>query len=146
MSIYFERGDRDSILVEQDFREALGAAFQAVGNPQRVLALPPDHTRSDSRAGHLTGLAYQMLGDRLVDVMPALGTHEAMSESELRYMFGDLPNHLIRVQDWQRDVITLGQVDAEFVSTVTEGIYARPWSAQGNRLLIEGGHDLILSL
>lgn len=146
MSIYFERGDNHSMLGEQDFREALGAAFQASGNPKRVLALPPDHTRSDSRAGQLTQIAYEMLGQRLVDVMPALGTHEAMSEGELRYMFGDLPNQLIRVHNWQRDVVTLGQVDADFVSNATEGIYSRPWSAQVNRLLIEGRHDLILSL
>lgn len=146
MAIYFERGDRDSVLGELDFRDALEAAFSAVGNPRRVLALPPDHTRSDSRAGELTRLAHQMLGDRLTDVMPALGTHEAMSETELQYMFGDLPRHLIRVHDWKKDVVTLGYVDSQFVAKVTEGIYNRPWAAQVNRLVAQGGHDLVLSL
>jgi nickel-dependent lactate racemase len=146
MSIYFERGDRHSTLGSDDFREALAAAFRARGQPQRVLAIPPDHTRSDSRAGELTQLAYEMLGERLTDVMPALGTHEAMSEKELQYMFGDLPRHLIRVHDWKQGVHTLGYVDAEFVAQVTDGIYSRPWAAQVNRLLVEGQHDLILSL
>jgi len=146
MSIYFSRGDSGCDLGEADFRDALVAAIHAAGKPQRVLALPPDHTRSDSRAGELTRLAYELLGDRLTDVMPALGTHQPMTEEELAYMFGDLPRHLIRVHDWQSDVVTLGEVDAEFVGQVTEGIYCQPWLAQVNRLLAEGRHDLILSL
>lgn len=146
MSLRFQRGDATSQLGEADFRDALQAAFDAYGQPKRVLAIPPDHTRSDSRGGELTQIAYQMLGDRLTDVMPALGTHEAMNEEELRYMFGDLPRSLIRVHDWKKDVTTVGHVDADFVSTATEGIYHRPWSAQVNKLLVEGGHDMILSL
>ncbi|MCA9133109.1 MAG: DUF2088 domain-containing protein [Planctomycetales bacterium] len=146
MTLYFRRGDRSAELNTADFREALQAALTAAGNPQRVLALPPDHTRSDSRAGELTQLAYEILGERLRDVMPALGTHEAMNEAELAYMFGDLPRDLIRVHDWQNDVVSLGEVDADFVSQATEGIYARPWTAQVNKLLLHGGHDLILSL
>lgn len=146
MSIYFQRGDSQSQLGPSDFRDALEAALRAAGNPRRVLALPPDHTRSDSRAGELTRMAYELLGDRLTDVMPALGTHAAMSEDELEFMFGDLPRHLIRVHHWQSDVVTLGQVDAGFVEQVTEGIYCQPWMAQVNRLLVEGQHDLILSL
>ncbi|MEC8558154.1 MAG: lactate racemase domain-containing protein [Planctomycetota bacterium] len=146
MSIYFSRGDEHSELGEQDFREALQAAFDAAGSPERVLALPPDHTRSDSRAGELTCLAHDMLGERLTDVMPALGTHAPMTEDELQYMFGDLPRELIRIHDWKNDVHTLGDVDADFVLEATEGIYDQPWTSQVNKLLVEGGHDLILSL
>ncbi len=146
MSIYFQRGSLDSELTESDFRDALTAGLSAVGNPSRVLVLPPDHTRIDSRAGELTRMAYEMLGDRLSDVMPALGTHQAMSEAELQMMFGDLPRRLFRVHDWQNDVVTLGHIDSDFVNQATEGIYQRPWSAQVNRLLVEGRHDLILSL
>ncbi|MFK7735761.1 MAG: lactate racemase domain-containing protein [Pirellulaceae bacterium] len=146
MAVYFSRGDESAELTESDFREALQAAFDAKGNPQRVLALPPDHTRSDSRAGELTRLAHEMLGDRLTDVMPALGTHAPMTEQELEYMFGNLPRELIRIHDWENDVVTLGDVDSEFVKLATEGIYDRPWTAQVNRLLHEGGHDMILSL
>ena len=146
MSIYFSRGDEHSELGKQDFREALQAAFDAAGSPERVLALPPDHTRSDSRAGELTCLAHDMLGERLTDVMPALGTHAPMTEDELQYMFGDLPRELIRIHDWKNDVHTLGDVDADFVLEATEGIYDQPWTSQVNKLLVEGGHDLILSL
>ncbi len=146
MAIHFQRGDANATLTEADFRDALAAAFQAGGDPQRVLALPPDHTRSDSRAGELTRLAYEMLGNRLTDVMPALGTHEAMTDDELQYMFGDLPRDLIRVHDWKNDVVTLGEVSAQFVSDATEGVYRFPWKAQVNNLVASGGHDMILSL
>ena len=146
MTIVFARGGRALDLGETDFREALQAVFDFCGGPQRVLALPPDHTRSDSRAGELTCLAQQMLGDRLTDVMPALGTHEAMSPKELDGMFPGLPHDLVRVHRWRDDVVTLGEVDAEFVRSATEGLYAAPWKAQVNRLLVEGGHDLILSI
>ncbi len=146
MAVYFRRGDASSELGVSDFREALEAAFAARGQPQKVLVIPPDHTRSDSRAGELTRMAYEMLGDRLADVMPALGTHASMTEDELDYMFGTLPKSLIRVHDWKHDVVSLGDVDAEFVSQATEGIYRQPWTAQVNRLLVEGEHDLILSI
>src|SRR5687767_9275217 len=111
MTIVFSRGGKQHDLGEQDFREALQAVFDYCGNPSRVLALPPDHTRSDSRAGELTCLAHQMLGSKLRDVMPALGTHEAMSAAELDHMFPGLPHDLIRVHRWRDDVQTLGEVD-----------------------------------
>ncbi len=114
--------------------------------PRRVLAVPPDQTRANSRAGLLTCQAYEYLGERLVDVMPALGTHHAMSEAAVAEMFPGLPFSLIRRHDWEQDVVTVGEVPADFVRMATEGIYDRPWPAQLNRLLWSGGHDLILSI
>ncbi len=146
MVILFRRSGEDLDLQARDFREALQAAIDYFGAPKRVLALPPDHTRSDSRAGELTCIAHEMLGDRLSGVMPALGTHEAMSAKELDYMFPGLPHRLIREHRWKDDVLTLGKVDEDFVAAATEGIYRQAWSAQVNRLLIQGGFDMILSL
>jgi nickel-dependent lactate racemase len=40
----------------------------------------------------------------------------------------------------------LGRVPAEFVNEVSEGKVNYDWPAQVNRLLVEGGHDLILSI
>ena len=40
----------------------------------------------------------------------------------------------------------MGTVPAEFVERVSEGIWKKPWPAQLNRLVWEGGHDLILSI
>ncbi|MEZ6089813.1 MAG: D-mannonate epimerase [Pirellulaceae bacterium] len=69
-----------------------------------------------------------------------------MSTDQLAHMFPTLPTDLIRPHHWRTDVVTLGEVPAQFVKQATEGIYDQPWPAQVNRLLLEGGHDMILSI
>ncbi len=61
-------------------------------------------------------------------------------------MFGKVPPSLFRVHDWRNDVVSLGEVPASFVHTVSEGRVSYTWPAQVNRLLVEGQHDLILSI
>jgi nickel-dependent lactate racemase len=97
-------------------------------------------------AGPLTCMTHEYYGDRLVDIMPALGTHVAMPPWQLDRMFPGVPKRLFRVHDWRNDVVTIGEVPAEFVAEVTEGIYRKPWPVQLNRLVWEGCHDLILSI
>jgi len=91
-------------------------------------------------------MAYEYYGDRLTDVLPALGTHKAMSESELATMYPKTPKNLIRVHDWRNDIVTLGEVPSEFMHEVSEGKLDYTWPAQVNKLLRDGGHDLILSI
>ena len=56
-------------------------------NVQRLLLLPPDHTRLFSLAGPITAWLYRRLGQQMtVDVMPALGTHKAMSAEKCETM------------------------------------------------------------
>jgi nickel-dependent lactate racemase len=146
MSLYFAEGSPTTDLSHDDLRNALRQSFLALGPRRRVLALPPDFTRANSMAGPLTCLTYEHFGERLVDVMPALGTHVAMPDWQLERMFPGLPKHLIRVHDWRNDVVTVGEVPAAYVAEVTEGIWTKPWPAQLNRLVWKGGHDLILSI
>ena len=61
------------------------------GRRNKVLCLPPDFTRFHSRAGELTRYAWQYYGERLTDVLPALGTHFPMTGDEIGHMFGDMP-------------------------------------------------------
>jgi nickel-dependent lactate racemase len=82
----------------------------------------------------------------MTDILPAIGTHAPMSPPEIQRMFGDVPESLFRVHDWRKDVVTLGEVPAEFVKQVSGDKVDYPWPAQVNRLLAEGGHDLILSI
>lgn len=144
--LYFSQGSPDTDLSETDLREALQSVFAQLGDRQRVLALPPDFTRFHSRAGMLTCMTHDHYRDALVDVMPALGTHVPMSTDQLDRMFPGLPHSLIRPHRWREDVVTIGEVPADFVTEVTEGIYTKPWPAQMNKLVWEGGHDLILSI
>ncbi len=146
MTTYFATGSATASLTEEDFREGLSRTFDAIGARRKVLLLPPDMSRLPSRAGELTVLSRELLGDRVTDIMPALGTHYAMTPAQLDQMFPGIPHDLFRVHRWRDDVVTIGEVPREFVSEVTEGIWTRDWPAQVNKLLLEGGHDLIFSI
>ncbi|MCP4311659.1 MAG: DUF2088 domain-containing protein [Bacteroidetes bacterium] len=144
--IYYEAGGPQTELSHDDLKEGMNQALEKLGTRKRVLAIPPDITRYYSQAGLLTRFAWEYYGDRLSDVLPALGTHAAMAPAEIERMFGPVPASLFRVHDWRNDVVTLGEVPASFVESVSEGRVSSPWPAQVNRLLLEGGHDLILSI
>jgi nickel-dependent lactate racemase len=129
--------------------EAKAYLFEALGKlgeRKRVLAVPPDVTRFHSKAGEFTEYAWEFYGEALTDVLPALGTHKAMSDREIATMFGAVPRELFRVHDWRNDVVTLGEVPAEFMLEVSEGKLDYTWPAQVNKLVRDGGHDLILSI
>ena len=148
--LYYAKGSPKTAFsdeeLEQAFLEGLSRVDAARGKPRRVLALPPDITRVHSRAGTLTRYAYGHYGSALTDILPALGTHKPMSPEEIAEMFPGVPENLFRVHNWRTDVTTLGEVPASFIEEVSEGKLSFPWPAQTNRLLSEGGHDLILSI
>ncbi|MGB6043259.1 MAG: D-mannonate epimerase [Pirellulales bacterium] len=146
MVLYFAQGSPDTALSDNDLRAALTNSFDQLGPRQRVLAVPPDFTRAASQAGKLTCLAHDYYGSNLVDVLPALGTHFPMKSWQLDRMFPSLPQSLIRRHDWRSDVVTLGDVPANDVAEATEGVFDKPWTAQMNKLVCQGGHDLILSI
>jgi nickel-dependent lactate racemase len=146
MTTYYAYGSTATDLSHGDLRDALSQTLDAIGPRHKVLAVPPDHTRDKSYAGVLACQLHELLGDNLKDVMPALGTHFAMTDDQLAYMFPTLPKSLIRIHDWRNDVITIGEVPSEFVSEVTGGVYTKAWPAQLNKLVWEGGHDAIFSL
>ncbi|MBN2022967.1 MAG: DUF2088 domain-containing protein [Pirellulales bacterium] len=146
MTTYFAEGSPARDLSTDDLRAALDHCFARIGPREKVLAIPPDFTRANSMAGPLVCMVYDHFGPRLADVMPALGTHKPMSREQLRHMFPTLPIELVREHDWRRDVVTIGEVPADFVAQATESIWTRPWPAQLNRLVWQGGHDLILSI
>lgn len=133
-------------LTESEIREGLFTALEQLGPRHKVLALPPDFTRFHSRAGELTQMAFQYYRQNLKAILPALGTHFPMTEPEINSMFGKLPRELFKVHRWKEDLVTLGEVPGEFVHEVSEGRLDYAWPAQVNKLLAEGGFDLILSI
>lgn len=144
--LYYSHGSPESHFLISDLRRMLFEALDKLKERKKVLAVPPDFTRLHSFAGPLTRFAWEYYGDRLTDVLPALGTHSPMTDAQIEEMFGGIPRSLFRDHDWRRDVLTLGEVPAEFVAQVSEGRVDYPWPAQVNKLLDEGGHDLILSI
>jgi nickel-dependent lactate racemase len=146
MSLFFAAGSPTTEMSDADVRAGLKEALTKLGERHRVLAVPPDFTRMHSQSGMLTEMAWEFYGDRLVDVLPALGTHKAMTDTEISAMFGKTPRSLFRVHDWRNDIVTLGEVPGSFMLEVSEGKLDYPWPAQVNKLLRDGGHDLILSI
>ncbi|MDD5459480.1 MAG: lactate racemase domain-containing protein [Phycisphaerae bacterium] len=144
--LYYSRGHQDDNLTADDLKSGLNEALNILGKRQKVLAIPPDITRYYSRAGELTRYAWQYYGDKLTDILPALGTHYSMTEKEMERMFGDVPQTLFQKHDWRKDLVTLGRVPADFLRQISEGKLDYDWPAQVNKLLVEGGFDLILSI
>jgi nickel-dependent lactate racemase len=146
MSLYCAQGSAASDFSPEQLRQLLEESLAKLGERNRVLAVPPDQSREHSRAGQLTGFAWQYYGDRLKAVLPALGTHSPMRTEQIAQMFPDVPQQLFHVHNWRRDVETLGEVPAEFIHEKSEGKLNYPWPAQVNRLISQGGFDLILSI
>ena len=144
--LYFARGAAADCLDQQTLREGLVAALTQLGPRRKVVIVPPDFTRLHSCAGLLTRLAWEYYGDRVSDILPAIGTHSAMTESQIERMFGPVPQSLFRVHDWRSGVKTLGTVPADFLREVSGGAVHYDWPAQVANLLAEGQHDLILSI
>jgi nickel-dependent lactate racemase len=144
--VFFSKGSIDYEFSEDELKATLFSVFPKLGIRKKVLAIPPDYTRFHSFAGSLTYITYQYYKDRLQDVLPALGTHTAMTESQISHMFGEIPKEIFHVHDWRNDVVTLGDVPGSYLAQVSEGKVDFPLPAQVNKLLVEGSHDLILSI
>ena len=144
--IYYETGSTKHNMSAGDLRNGLFEALNKLGDKKKVLAVPPDYTRFPSRAGEITEFTWEYYGDKLTDILPALGTHSPMTDEQIAHMFGKTPRNLFRDHDWRNDVLTLGIVPGEFINEVSDGAVDYPWPAQVNKLLVEGGFDLILSV
>ena len=144
--LLFGKGAPEHAFSGEELRGAVYSALDRLGPRRKVMVIPPDFTRFFSRAGEITRYVYDYYGDALVDILPALGTHFAMEPGEIERMFPGVPASLFRVHDWRNDVVTVGTVPAGYVAEVSGGAVSYPWPAQVNRLLVEGGHDLILSV
>ena len=146
MSLFCAQGGPDRELSSSELRDLLFVALDKLGKRKKVLAVPPDRTRAASRSGELTHHAWEYYGENLRAVLPALGTHKAMSAEQISAMFGDIPYTLFRAHNWREDVETVGVVPKEFIREQSEGKLEYEWPAQVNRLIVRGEFDLILSV
>ena len=133
-------------LSRDEIRQALLASLEG-RVVRKALILPPDFTRFHSGAGFITNVYYHALSERgaQVDILPALGTHEAMSDAQLDAMFGDVPHGRFLKHDWRHDVGKLGEIPADYVSSITEGLWTEPVSVEVNRRVMDESYDLIIS-
>ena len=144
--LYYTKGSETGSLSNVETEEAIFSVLDKLGRRKKVLAVPPDITRFHSKAGEITQLVHQYYGENLTDILPATGTHYPMTEDEISTMYGDIPHSLFRIHRWKEDLHTFGEVPSEFIHEVSEGKLNFSWPAQTNRLLVEGKHDMILSI
>jgi nickel-dependent lactate racemase len=146
MTLFLAEGSPTTVLSDADLRTSLYSTLKQIGPRRKVIAIPPDITRLESRTGQLTCMLHDYYGEALADVMPALGTHFPMTDEQVELMYPGLPKSLIREHRWRDEVVTLGEISASFVRKVSGGLYDEPWTAQMNKLVVHGEHDLIISL
>jgi nickel-dependent lactate racemase len=141
-------GGADVDLTDGDLRELFSGVVDTVSTqfPGKVLLVPPDSTRFHSRAGFLTGVAVERLGAALGAVLPATGTHRAMTAEEIAGMFPGVPPEKFAAHNWRDDAVTLGHVDGAFVSAISDGRLSFDWPVQVNRAVSQGGYGLVVSL
>ena len=148
MAAIVERAGEDLAITSAEKRDLLERALERIGRTLRkVLILPPDITRFNSNAGELTAILYDLLTpDADVDIMPTIGTHFPMTESEIRTMYGpDIPLDRFRDHDWRNDVVHLGDVPGDLIREWSEGKLDYSVRIEVNKILF-GGYDLILSV
>jgi len=144
--LLYARGSETDVLTSDILREGLFSALDKLNFRNKVLVIPPDYTRYHSRAGELTALSYEYYQESLTDILPALGTHFAMTDKEIDEMFPGVPHELFRVHNWKNDLVTLGHVPSDFIKDVSDNKVNYTWPAQVNKLLVDGQFDLILSI
>jgi len=142
----FNVAQAETGLTEAEIRAALEQSL-AGRTLRRVLILPPDFTRFHSNAGFITNVYYHLLEARgaEVDILPALGTHVPVSETQWRTMFGDIPYAKMIVHNWRTDVTQVGEVPAEAVAEITDGLWKKSLAVEVNRRVMDPAYDLIIS-
>jgi nickel-dependent lactate racemase len=115
---------------------------------KRVLLIPPDLSRMHSGGGNITALYYELLKDICeIDVLPALGTHMAITDEEKLMFFGDsIPFERYITHNWREDVVKIGEIPASFVCEASEGLIDEPIDVEVNKRIISGSYDLIISI
>ncbi|MEN0109611.1 MAG: lactate racemase domain-containing protein, partial [Planctomycetota bacterium] len=128
--------------------ERIAAEWVLDTGVERLLLLPPDHTRLYSSAGRIAAALWRHLSDRVaIDLLPALGTHHAMKPEQKRMMFGEeIPLDRFIDHDWKRDLVDCGVVPGERLAELSGGRMTDPVTVAVNRRIVSGEYDLALSL
>jgi len=148
MSVFAAKGGPEVNISDAELRQMISDSLESIAiKAKKVLLIPPDFTRFNSYAGPITAMVYDMLIDSChIDIIPALGTHVAMTEKEIRGMFGpNIPLECFKVHDWRNEVVKKGVVSGELIKEWSEGSVDYEVDIEVNKILFED-YDLILSI
>lgn len=145
--LHFAEGSPTTVIDHERARQLLKKLLTTLGEPGRVLLVPPDFTRRHSGAGELTVMLYEQLkGHAGVEILPALGTHTPMTAAERETMFPGIPASAFHVHDWRGDLAHLGEVPATVVRELTGGQLDFPIGCDINPLLVDQPWDRVVSI
>jgi len=145
MELFYKEKDAHG-LSPQEIKHALEKSIHGL-SLKKVLLIPPDYTRYHSNSGFITNQYYHMLKDKaIVDILPALGTHEPMSKEEIIDMYGDIPLDRFIVHNWREDIVHVGEVPGDYIASITEGLWDQSVGMEVNQLIMDPTYDLILSI
>jgi nickel-dependent lactate racemase len=140
--------ENESGLALEQIKESLVKSLKGK-NLKKVLLIPPDITRSNSGAGLLTAIYYDMLemAGTAADILPALGTHAPMTRAEQISFFGEkIPQERFLTHKWRDGVTKIGEIPADFVRGVSEGVMEESMDVEISNHLLDPSYDLILSV
>jgi nickel-dependent lactate racemase len=141
-------GGTDTVIDLETQKDLIAKTLHDIGKRfSKVLVLPPDITRLHSGAGEITKMLYDMIGKgNTFHIMPTIGTHEPLSDEHIGIMYPGIPSKLFMVHDWRHDTKEIGIVPSDLIKKLSEGKLDYEIPIQVNKILLEGGYDLIISV
>ena len=147
------RGAATLSLSPEELRAIVAEALNGVAAGERVLAIVPDKTRDDN-TDLLFPFAAEILAQKKVagfDALIAQGTHAPMTESEKREKIGwarigqGSPGHIFDHRwNCEDELVTLGELGAERIAGLTNGLMHESVPVRLNALLAPGKYDTVL--
>ncbi len=138
--------EKNQSITNQQLNSFLTDCLHHLGKKKNILIIPPDFTRYHSMAGKITELCWKYYKDQVKCILPALGTHIAMSKDEISTMFGQTPVRLFKEHNWRKDVVTLGEVPKSYIEEISENKVSFGLPIEVNKEIIDPKYDLILSI
>jgi len=144
-------GSAESALSGPELSAIVAEALDVIEPGARVLAIIPDKTRDDN-TDQLFPMAAEFLRQRDVknfDALVAQGTHPPMSEAQklhkIGFAAGEFSGSLFDHRwDQAEELVTLGELSVETVSSLTNGLISNPVAVSLNKLLAPGIYDTVL--
>ena len=119
MNMLFENYSEDTVLSEEDILSFIKSILSSLNITGKTLIIPPDISRLSSKTGKITEFIYNQIPDNIKMIIPALGTHNPMSDEELIRMFGSIPLGLFKKHKWKGNLEAAGTIPAAFISEKT---------------------------
>lgn len=142
-------GSTDKFLSESEIRELMQTALAAARlDGKRVIVIIPDGTRT-APIDQMFRLFHELLGEKVaaLDFLIALGTHQPMSEDAINRRLGitaeERAGKYARVNvfnhrwDLPETFVELGEISAEEIAQISEGLLHEPIKVRLNKLVFD---------